>query len=54
MELAEKIRVMQQELIILAEEKGCNILDDPEIYEKSCLIDKMIVELLKSRPVQKI
>jgi hypothetical protein len=49
MELAEKIRVMQQELILLAEKKGCVIQDDPDIYEKSCLIDKMIVELMKPK-----
>jgi len=49
MELAEKIRVMQQELILLAEKKNCVILDDPDIYEISCLIDEMIVELMKPR-----
>ena len=50
MELAEKIRVMQEELIALVEQKGGAILDDPDIYEKSCLIDKMIVELMKLKP----
>lgn len=50
MELAEKIRVMQEELILLVERKGGAILDDPDIYEKSCQIDEMIVKLMKLQP----
>lgn len=49
MELAEKIRIMQEELILLVEKKGSTVFDDPDIYEKSCLIDKLIVELMKSK-----
>ncbi len=46
MSLADEIRIMQQELIALDEEKE-DPLNDPEIYEKSCKIDEMIVELIK-------
>lgn len=49
MELTQRIWLMQQELIALAEQKGCMNMDDPEIYEKSCLLDKLIVELIKSQ-----
>lgn len=47
MDLAEKIREMQWELIALAEKKQCG-LSDPEVYRQSCLIDEMIVELMKA------
>jgi len=45
--LVREIEKMQRELIDLAKEKN-NILSDPEIYRQSCIIDKMIVELMKT------
>ena len=48
MDLTEKIREKQQELIALAQKKDYATLNDPEIYHQSCLIDKMIVELMKT------
>ncbi len=52
MDLADMIKKKQQELITLAEKKDC-ILTDPEVYEQSCVIDKMIVELMKSSEPQR-
>lgn len=51
MDLAKEIEKMQRELVTLAETKD-NPLADPEIYERSCLIDKMIVELMRNMKQQ--
>jgi len=47
MNLAKEIEKMQRELVTLAETKD-NPLADPEIYERSCSIDKLIVELMRN------
>ncbi len=47
--LEKEIEKMQQELITLAKKKS-DPLNDPEIYERSCKIDQMIVEFMKSKP----
>lgn len=51
MNLLKEIKEKQQELVTIAERKN-NCLLDPEIYERSCAIDKMIVELMKLRHTQ--
>ncbi|PKM81843.1 MAG: aspartyl-phosphate phosphatase Spo0E family protein [Firmicutes bacterium HGW-Firmicutes-14] len=51
MKLIKEIEKLQQELNTLAEEKN-NVLSDPEIYKHSCIIDEMIVELMKSAAIQ--
>lgn len=43
--MVKEIQKIQQELILLAETK--DTLTDPELYEKSCLVDKMIVKFMK-------
>lgn len=51
MDLAKEIEKMQRELVTLAETKD-NPLADPEIYKRSCLIDRMIVELMRNMKQQ--
>ncbi len=46
MDLVKEIKKLQQELISLAETEN-KPLDDPEIYKRSCKIDRMIVQLMK-------
>jgi len=45
--LLEEIKKKQRELVVLAQKKN-NVLNDPEVYEFSCVIDELIVELMKS------
>lgn len=47
MALLEEIRKKQRELVVLAQKKN-NVLSDPEVYEISCVIDELIVELMKT------
>ncbi len=51
MNLVKEIEKLQEELKSLAEKKN-NPLDDPEVYNRSCVIDKMIVELMKSKVIK--
>lgn len=46
MGLLEEIRKKQHELVVLAQEKD-NVLSDPEVYRFSCIVDEMIVKLMK-------
>lgn len=52
MNLAEEIEELKLELIKLAEQKA-DPLNDPEVYQKSCQIDKKIVEFLKLKKEKK-
>ena len=46
MDLVQEIEKLQLELINLAKKKN-NLLNDPEVYQQSCIIDEMIVQYMR-------